>query len=114
MSDVKHAKEEMRKWLRNNKNAIFGIEDRLSASFNRFVKKEFSAIYEFAKKASSTSTRTHRRYAPDCVYTLVHYKPEFQLGDQDPYPKAPNMSVLTSETAWRVACKIESGELTLP
>ena len=39
MTDVKHAKEEMRKWLRNNKNAIFGIEDRLSASFNRFVKK---------------------------------------------------------------------------
>jgi hypothetical protein len=113
MADLKHAKEEMRKWLRDNKNAIFGIEDRLSASFNRFVKKEFPAIYEFAKNATNTSSRTHRRYAPDCVYTWIHYKPEFQLGDQDPYPKAPNMSVLTAETAWRVACKIESGELNL-
>nr|DAN45004.1 MAG TPA: hypothetical protein [Ackermannviridae sp.] len=37
MADLKHAKKEMRKWLRDNKNAIFGIEDHLSASFNRFV-----------------------------------------------------------------------------
>lgn len=113
MADLKHAKEEMRKWLRDNKNAIFGIEDRLSASFNRFVKKEFPAIYEFAKNAAQTSSRTHRRYAPDCVYTWVHYKPEFQLGDQDPYPKAPNMSVLTADTALLVAYKLERGELTL-
>ena len=113
MEDLKQAKEEMKKWLRDNKNAVFGIEGRLSASFNRFVKKEFPVIYQFAKNAASTSTRTHCRYSPDCVYTWVHYKPEFQLGEQDPYPKAPNMSVLTAETAWRVACKIESGELAL-
>ena len=113
MTDVKHAKEEMRKWLRDNKNAIFGVENRLSASFNRFVKKEFPALYEFAKNAASTSTRTHRRYAPDCVYTWIHYKPEFQLGDQNPYPKAPNMSVLTADTALLVAYKIERGELAL-
>ena len=25
MADLKHAKEEMRKWLRDNKNSIFGI-----------------------------------------------------------------------------------------
>ena len=39
MDDLKNAKSEMAKWLRDNKNAIFGIEERLSASFNRFVKK---------------------------------------------------------------------------
>lgn len=27
MADLKHAKEKMRKWLCDNKNAIFGIED---------------------------------------------------------------------------------------
>lgn len=113
MTDLKHAKEEMRKWLRDNKNAIFGIEERLSASFNRFVKKEFPALYEFAKNAAHTSSRTHRRYASDCVYTWIHYKPEFQLGDQDPYLKAPNMSVLTADTALLVAYKVEKGELAL-
>ena len=95
----------MIEWLKEHQNQyIVGIEPRLAAEFNRFIRKNFPELAQLAKEATSTAKRHCVRYSPSCVFTYVNYDSKFNIKPTDPYSKSPTKAELLAEMAFLLVC----------
>ena len=103
--EKQNVKLAMIEWLREHKNQyIVGIEPRLAADFNRFVRKNFPEVAKLAKEATNTAKRHCVRYSPSCVFTYINYDVKFSIKPTDPYPQSPTKAALLADAAFWLVC----------